>query len=118
MYYVIVEPTPSQTGNCSITSRDRVITVMCPYSSFQVIAQSDDVDRVNVLHVTTSMDAQTPATVQVPVNGQYLVTVLPIQDGRGILSGMALSRTHMVTDASTMATHGIAIAIVCYFVLW
>ena len=77
---------------------------MCPFLSFQVIVQSDDIDRVHVLHVGTSKYPKTPAFVEVPTNGMYLVTVLPIQDGRRILSGIAASQTHIV---QATATHGI-----------
>ena len=94
--------TTPQLHNCTVTSHVRLITVECSFPGrFQVTVLSSAIDRVSVLHVNTSMDPQTPVTVQVPENGEYLVTVLPFLDGMGILSGMKLFQIHMVDDTPT-----------------
>ncbi len=68
-------------------------------SSFQITAQINDIDRVSILHVnSSSMDPQTPTTVQVPENGEYLVTVHSFQDGIGILSGKEFSQIRNIVD--------------------
>ena len=59
---------------------------------------------MNILRVNTSMDPQTPATVQVSDSGEYLVTVLPIGE-RGIMSGIPFSQIHTVTDAPAEGSH-------------
>ena len=51
---------------------------------------------MSILHVNTSMDPHTPATLQVPENGEYLVTVLPIEDEGGVLSGGIVSQPLVV----------------------
>ena len=57
--------------------------------------------------VNTSMNPQTyTATVEVPENGEYLVTVLPIEDGMGIMSGRAFPRLLAVNDVPLPTTQG------------
>ncbi len=89
--------TQLQSQNCEMTSHVGLITVMCNFP-FQMTAQINNTDRVNVLHINTTTDTQTPVTVQVMESGEYLVTVFPIQDGVGILSGMEFSQIHVVDD--------------------
>ncbi len=84
--------------NCGVTSRSGVITLTFPISGFQITAQINKIDEVNLLHINTTMDPQTPVTVQVAENGEYLVTVFPIQDGVGILSRVKFSQIHVVDD--------------------
>lgn len=79
-------------------------------------AQISAVESANILHVNTSMNPQTPATLKVPKNGEYLVTVLPIYEGRGILDGMAFSQMHVVNDLPS-TTQGIKLGCVVYFEL-
>lgn len=57
-------------------------------------------DSVGTLYTDTSIDYQTPAMIQVPETGEYLVTVLPFQDERRILSGVTFSQIHRVTVSS------------------
>ena len=69
---------------------------------FQIIAQINDINRVNVLYVNTSMDPRSPATVYVPSDGEYMVTVLPNRAGKGILdAAVELSQLVMVDNSMT-----------------
>ncbi len=79
--------TQLQSQNCGMSSHVGLITVMCNFP-FQMTVRINDIDRVNVLHINTTTDTQTPVTVQVMESGEYLVTVFPIQDGVGILTGV------------------------------
>ncbi len=83
--------TQSLVQNCEITSRAGMITAMCNFP-FQMTVQINDIDEVNVLHINTTMDTQTPVTVEVRRNSEYRITVFPLQAGLGILSGMAFSQ--------------------------
>ena len=83
--------------NCHVSTHARVIAVDCTFTDiravgFQIIVQRNDPQRMNVLHVNTSMDPGTPAMIEVEHNGEYLVTILPIQNG----IGMDLLKTFVV----------------------
>ena len=75
------------------------------FPRFQITVQINDMEEVNILHVGTSMDPQTPASVQVMENGEYQVIVLPIHEEMGILTGMEFSQIYTVEDIPT-ATQG------------
>ena len=47
------------------------------------------------------MDPSIPTTLWVMESGEYLVTILPIQDETGIFSGMQFLATHSVDAVST-----------------
>jgi hypothetical protein len=56
---------------------------------------------VNVLHIGTTLDSKTPATVQVMENGEYLVNIMPIHEEMGIFSEIKLSQIHTVKNVPT-----------------
>ena len=100
--------------NCSVTASGSVITVQCTFHDisdvlgFQITAQLSAVDKVDVLHVSTSMDPRTPATVEVEDNGLYQVTVLPNRARMGILdTEVEFSKRVMVNFAGTATSTGI-----------
>ena len=71
---------------CQITTNLTVITAECTFPSdvmpmvtgFQMIAQSSNSSEVHKLHVSQSMDLQTPVTVEVEESGVYQVAVIPV----------------------------------------
>ena len=65
-------------NGCSITVSSCLILTVCSpmdMSGFQMIVQSANSSEVHKLHVSQSMDFQTPVTVEVK-NGIYQVTIL------------------------------------------
>ena len=100
--------TDSGVEDCNINNTGLVITVECTFSDvssvlgFQITAQINDMSRVNVLYVNTSMDPQSPVNVVVPSNGEYMVTVLPSRIGVGILDTVVeFSQLIMVDEVMT-----------------
>ena len=51
---------------------------------FQVIAQLGVQERVHRLYVNQTLPGQTSASVEVEESGEYLVSILPIIEGRGV----------------------------------
>ncbi len=70
-------------------------------------AQIIDADRMGVLHINTTMDTQTPVTVEVRRNSEYRITVFPLQAGLGILSGMTFSQIIVIDDTQGI-THNLS----------
>ena len=76
--------------NCHIsTSQPRIIVECMRFSmaiGFQVIAQSDVQERVHKLYVNQTQPGQTSASVEVEESGEYLVSVFPVREGKGIIN--------------------------------
>ena len=53
-------------------------------TGFQVIAQLNVQERVHRLYVNQTLPGQTSASVEVEESGEYLVSILPIIEGRGV----------------------------------
>ena len=76
--------------NCQITTSPHHITVKCTYPvnsmaiGFQVIAQLGVQERVHRLYINQSLPDHTSASVEVEESGEYLVSILPIIEGRGV----------------------------------
>ena len=84
-----VSLTVSHLDNCHITTFESVINVECDLVdstaiAFQVIAQLGVSDRVYRLHVNQTLPGQTSASVEVEEDGEYLVSIFPILEQRGI----------------------------------
>ena len=100
--------TDSGVEACNITITTLTIAVECTFSNvtsvlgFQITAQINNMDDVDVLYVSSTTDIQSPVTVDVPGGGEYMVTVLPNRAGRGILDTMVeFSRLVLVDDVMT-----------------
>ena len=80
--------------DCSVTYMDDVISAMCSYTDsssvtgFQMIVQSNNVDKVHKLYVngTTEYLSPGPVTVRVEENGTHQVAIFPIMSNRGIMN--------------------------------
>ena len=72
---------------------------------FQVIAQSGVQERVHRLYISQTLPGQTSASVEVEESGEYLVSILPIMEGRGIAHSSVEYR-EIVTLGGPTATLG------------
>ena len=54
-------------------------------TGFEMIVQSSNSSKVHILHVSQSMDLQTPVTVEVDESGMYLVVIFAIREETGII---------------------------------
>ena len=109
-----------QPFNCTLKSTSCFIWVECshPNSSFatgiQVIVQSANVSEVHKLCVNRSMDLNTPVTVPVERDGEYLVFVFAIREGMGILgSSIQYESVTVIVNppihtTSAISTQGVA----------
>ena len=83
-------------------------------TGFQVIAQLSNSSKVHRLDVNKTTDRQTPVTVLVEEDGQYLVTIFAIGEQRGILDSNIEDMTYvMINDsvAGVETTTGISFQI-------
>ena len=109
-----------QPFNCTLKSTSGLILAECshPNSSFatgiQVIVQSTSVSEVHKLYINQSMDLQTPVTVPVERDGEYLVFIFAIREGMGILgssiqyeSVTVIVNPSIHTTASAISTKGV-----------
>ena len=105
---------PIPTESCRATTSLGAIRVECDTiaSGFQVIVQLNDVREVHKLYVNHTM-GRTPVTVSVERDGEYLVSVLAIREGIGILEStvqfkfqvmVTVGTTPVITATSTDAT--------------
>ena len=69
-------------------------------TGFQMIAQLSDSSEVHKLHISQSMDLQTPVTVEVEESGMYQVAVFAIREGTGIV-GSYVGYTAVSDDMTT-----------------
>ena len=87
LWYIDILPAVSHIANCQITVSQYRIGAECVFpmgADFQVIAQSGVQERVHRLYVNQTLPGQTSASVEVEESGVYLVSILPIIEGRGI----------------------------------
>ena len=90
------------TESCQTTTSLGVIIVACDTraSGFQVIAQLNDAREVRKLYVNHTM-GQTPVTVPVERDGEYLVFVFAIKEGMGILGSTVQFRGQVMVTIET-----------------
>ena len=106
--------TEPEIDDCQITTDVYVIRVWCTVSdNLQVIVQS--IADHNVLHVNRSVSHRTPVTVPVERDGEYLVSIVAIMNGTGIL-GSTVQHVKLVmvngeTTDTTATIIGISIII-------
>ena len=88
--------------NCQISILSSLIVADCTYSvdtraiGFQVIAQLGVQERVHRLYASQTLPDHTSASVEVEERGEYLVSILPIIEQRGI-TGSCVEYTELVT---------------------
>ena len=63
-------------------------------------------DKVGVLYINSTTDCQSPVTVDVPSNGEYMVTVLPIRAGVGILDAVVKFSQLITVEYYVFTTSG------------
>ena len=82
----ILDSPRSLTEGCRIKASPLRINVECLSQAvgFQVIAQSGVLERVHRLYVNQTLPGHTSASVEVEDGGVYLVSIIPIIEGRGI----------------------------------
>ena len=94
---------PIPNEGCEITTSLGFIIVACDTiaSGFQVIVQLNDVREVRKLYVNHTM-GQTPVTVPVEKDGEYLVFVFAIKEGgMGILGSTVHFRGQVMYKETT-----------------
>ena len=64
-------------------------------TGYQVIAYLNTLDQVHKIYTNTTTNCHTQVTVEVEERGLYLVSVLPIIEGRGI-TGSTVEHSEMV----------------------
>ena len=95
----------TKTTRCQITTSPGVITAECTFPSdtmatgFQMIAQFSS--EVHILHISQSMDLETPVTVEVEESGVYQVTIFAIREGTGIVDSYMEDVTTPTVNANT-----------------
>ena len=73
-----------------MSASQSVVTAVCIYpmnsmaTGFQVIVQLGVQDSMHRLYVNQTQPGQTSARVEVEEDGEYLVSIIPIMEGRGI----------------------------------
>ena len=84
------------------------ISVECVLSmatGFQVIVQSGVQERVHKLYISQTLPGQTSASVEVEESGEYLVSILPLVEGRGI-TGSRVEYRQVVVVEKPITTSG------------
>ena len=107
-----LEPVPTSTNqeSCHInTIQHNIISVECPQAttSFQVIVQLGE----GKLYVNRTQPGQTSTSVEVEESGEFLVSVIPIIEGRGITSSSEAYRSVVIVEGSGMLVWIIAVAV-------
>ena len=108
------EPVPTNTNqeNCHINTIQHninIISVECPQAttSFQMIVQLGE----GKLYVNRTQPGQTSTSVEVEESGEFLVSVIPIIEGRGITSSSEAYRSVVIVEGSGMLVWIIAVAV-------
>ena len=84
-------------------------------TGFQMIAQLNSSSEVRKLHISQSMDLQTPVTVEVEESGVYQVTIFVIRKETGIVGSymaynVTLSTVDVISKYAYHLTH-------CYYII-
>ena len=73
-------------------------------TGYQVITYLNTLDQVHKIYSNTTTNCHTQVTVEVEERGPYLVSILPIIEGRGITgSSVEHAEVVMVDDMTTTA---------------
>ena len=72
-------------------------------TGYQVIAYLNTLNKVHKIYTNTTTNCYTQVTVEVEERGLYLVSVLPIIEGRGI-TGSSVEHSEIVVVDGTDAT--------------
>ena len=97
--------------SCYINSSLFHITVYCTYTTttmatgYQVVAYLNTLDQVHKIYTNTTTNCYTQVTVEVEERGLYLVSVLPIIEGRGI-TGSSVEHSELVMVDGMVTTTG------------
>ena len=110
-YHYGISDFGSDMEGCQITTSLYRITVECtsPVDSqavgFQVIAQSGVQERVHRLYINQTLPGQTSASVEVEESGEYLVSILPLVEGRGITDSSVEYREIVTIEPTTLSEY-------------
>ena len=74
-------------------------------TGYQVIAYFNTLDQVHKIYTNTTTNCHTQVTVEVEERGLYLVSVLPIIEGRGI-TGSSVEHSELVMVDGMVTTTG------------
>ena len=94
-----------ESDNCQISTDFGIIRTWCASSSgnYQVIAQLTTASDLQKLYTNESMSPETPVTIPVERDGEYLVSLIAIREGMGILDSMPFRKVVLqVLSATTM----------------
>ena len=75
-------------------------------TGYQVIVYLNSLDQVHKIYTNTTTDCHTQVTVEVEERGLYLVSVLPIIEGRGITGSSVEHAEIVMVDSMVITTTG------------
>lgn len=101
-------PAISQIESCLLnTSVYHIISAQCSYfkfsaaSGFQMIVQLGSGYKIRKLYVNHTVNCHTSVTIEVEESGLYLVSIIPIIQGTGIINATVEYRETVVVGNTT-----------------
>ena len=95
----------SHLDHCNISNSIRLINVVCTYvakssaTGLLVITQRDHSNEVHKLYINQTTHQQNSVSIEVEMNGVYLVSIIPILEGIGIINSSVEHREMIQVEA-------------------